>query len=65
MNSTLTSLSTESRMGKGKGAIYAKFCYIKPGQIIFEFSGISLYQIKFIHNFLRNKCPFKIKITNI
>jgi ribosomal protein L16/L10AE len=65
MNSTLTSLSTESRMGKGKGAVYAKFCYIKPGQIIFEFSGISLYQIKFIHNFLKNKCPFKIKITNI
>lgn len=65
MNSTLTSLSTESRMGKGKGAVYTKFCYIKPGQVIFEFSGISLYQIKLVHNFLRNKCPFKVKIINI
>nr|AVK39580.1 ribosomal protein L16 [Sheathia arcuata] len=65
MNSTLTSLSKESRMGKGKGAVYTKFCYIKPGQIIFEFSGISLYQIKLIHNFLRNKCPFRVKIINI
>ena len=52
-------------MGKGKGAVYTKFCYIKPGQVIFEFSGISLYQIKLVHNFLRNKCPFKVKIINI
>jgi large subunit ribosomal protein L16 len=65
MNSTLTSLSPESRMGKGKGEIYTKFCYIKPGQTLFEFSGISFYQSKLVHNFLRNKLPFKIAITNV
>jgi ribosomal protein L16/L10AE len=65
MNSTLTSLSPESRMGKGKGAIYTKFCYVKPGQTLFEFSGISLYQLKLVHNFLRNKLPFKITITSV
>ena len=61
----ITAKPAEVRMGKGKGAVYTKFCYIKPGQVIFEFSGISLYQIKLLHNFLRNKCPFKVKIINI
>nr|YP_010316761.1 ribosomal protein S3 [Batrachospermum sp.]UNB13414.1 ribosomal protein S3 [Batrachospermum sp.] len=63
MNSTLTALSPESRMGKGKGSIYTKSCYIKPGQILFEFSGISLNQIKLLHDFLKRKLPMKITLV--
>lgn len=63
MNSTLTALSPESRMGKGKGAIYTKSCYVKPGQILFEFSGISSNQIKLLHNFLKRKLPIKTTIV--
>jgi ribosomal protein L16/L10AE len=59
MNSTLTALSPESRMGKGKGSVYTKSCYVKPGQILFEFSGVSLIQIKLLHNFLKRKLPIK------
>jgi ribosomal protein L16/L10AE len=64
MNSTLTALSPESRMGKGKGTIYTKCCNIKSGQILFEFSGVSSSQIKLIFYFLKDKLPFKIKVIN-
>nr|YP_009515602.1 ribosomal protein L16 [Sirodotia delicatula]AVK39603.1 ribosomal protein L16 [Sirodotia delicatula] len=64
MNSTLTSLSPESRMGKGKGSIYAKSCYVKPGQILFEFSGISESQMIGLFTFLKGKIPLKTKIIS-
>lgn len=64
MNSTLTALSPESRMGKGKGSIYTKSCYVKPGQILFEFSGVSSNQIKLLHNFLKRKLPIKTNVVS-
>nr|WCH57656.1 ribosomal protein L16 [Hypnea sp.] len=41
LNLNLTKLSSESRMGKGKGAIYTKAFFCKPGDIIFEFEAYS------------------------
>lgn len=44
-NSTMTKLSLESRMGKGKGGIYLKYVYVKAGSVLFEFSNLTPYQI--------------------
>nr|AVK39554.1 ribosomal protein L16 [Paralemanea sp.] len=63
MNSTLTALSPESRMGKGKGSIYTRSCYVKPGQLLFEFSGIGVNQLKSFNSFLEKKLPMKTKIV--
>uniref|UniRef100_A0A4D6BP39 Ribosomal protein L16 n=1 Tax=Balbiania investiens TaxID=111861 RepID=A0A4D6BP39_9FLOR len=63
MNSTLTALSPESRMGKGKGSVYTKFSHIKIGQIVFEFSNISLNQAMLVYKHLKNKFTFSIKLV--
>nr|BBH10668.1 ribosomal protein L16 [Palmaria palmata] len=62
VNSTVTRLSLESRMGKGKGAILHKILYVKKGQIIFEFSSIPLTQISIVLSFLNSKLPLSIKL---
>jgi ribosomal protein L16 len=62
MNSTLTALSPESRMGKGKGSVYTKFSHIKIGQIIFEFSNISSNQAILVYKHLKNKFTFRVKL---
>lgn len=36
-NMYLTKLTTESRMGKGKGNIYERAIFFKPGDILYEF----------------------------
>nr|YP_010395078.1 ribosomal protein L16 [Polyopes affinis]UQJ72519.1 ribosomal protein L16 [Polyopes affinis] len=59
-NLTLTKLSSESRMGKGKGAIYSKAFFLRPGSILFEFEGVSKYQLAKIASILRKKVSFKI-----
>lgn len=59
-NLTLTKLSSESRMGKGKGAIYSKAFFLRPGSILFEFEGISKQQLAEILALLRKKISFKI-----
>ena len=35
-NKSLTKLTSESRMGKGKGMIYTKAMFVKPGNILLE-----------------------------
>jgi len=37
----MTSKPTEVRMGKGKGAVKARFCRIKKGKILFEVDGVA------------------------
>nr|AHX02472.1 ribosomal protein L16 [Riquetophycus sp. HSY-2014a] len=61
-NLTLTKLSSESRMGKGKGAVYTKAFFLKPGTIIFEFNGLSKQHELEIFQFMKNKLPFKISL---
>nr|AYR06678.1 ribosomal protein L16 [Rhodogorgon sp.] len=62
LNKTLTRLSTESRMGKGKGSIYTQLLFVKPGFILFEFSNISKQQAFEIFMFVRKRISIKIAI---
>ena len=65
LNLNLTKLSQESRMGKGKGAIYSKAVFLKPGVILFEFDKVSYQQLLEVFNFVKKKIPAKIiLITN-
>ena len=63
LNKTLTKLSLESRMGKGKGSIYTKVLFLKKGSIVYEFKNIKSQQIKEVFNFLKNYFPAKIKLV--
>ena len=64
-NNTLTKLSLESRMGKGKGSIHASSKFIREGEILIEFSGIPKHKQKDIVFFLQKKLSFKIKLNNL
>lgn len=55
LNYNLTKLSSESRMGKGKGAIYTQAAVIKPGSILFEFESCLEQQAEYIL-YKINKC---------
>ena len=65
VNSNSTALSPESRMGKGKGAIVNKFAFIKSGQLLFEFSGISETQAVFLWSQFNSKVPFPTKLLKL
>ena len=58
-NASLTKLSSESRMGKGKGSIYTKAVFFKPGTILFEFAGVTDQEIFKVFKFIKKKLPFK------
>lgn len=60
LNFCLTKLSSESRMGKGKGAIYTEAVFIKPGMILFEFKGLTNQQILEIFRFLKKRISLKL-----
>nr|YP_008963770.1 ribosomal protein L16 [Grateloupia angusta]AGO19283.1 ribosomal protein L16 [Grateloupia angusta] len=55
LNLNLTKLGQESRMGKGKGAVYSRAVFLKPGSILFEFDKISYQQLIEVFNFIRKK----------
>lgn len=59
LNLTLTKLSIESRMGKGKGAIYTRGVFVKSGTILFEFDNITLQQVLNLYNYVNNKISNK------
>lgn len=61
-NKTLTKLSLESRMGKGKGSIYTEALFLKKGSVIFEFHNIKLQQIKEIYKLLQKQISVKLKL---
>nr|YP_009317579.1 ribosomal protein L16 [Pterocladiella media]AOX49031.1 ribosomal protein L16 [Pterocladiella media] len=62
-NSTLTKLSLESRMGKGKGAIYAKSKFLKPGSLLFEFTKLPKQHENEIFIFIQKKLNVKLKLV--
>lgn len=64
LNTNLTKLSPESRMGKGKGQVYSKACFIKPGKILFEFDKISNANMSKLYMRLSNKFPGKTILVN-
>ena len=61
-NKTLTKLSLESRMGKGKGAIYTEALFIKKGSIIYEFNNLKFSQIKEIFNTIKKQVSVESKL---
>nr|YP_009500462.1 ribosomal protein L16 [Gracilariopsis heteroclada]AXE43624.1 ribosomal protein L16 [Gracilariopsis heteroclada] len=63
LNLTLTKFNLESRMGKGKGAIYTKASYIRPGMILFEFSGLSNQQMRDLFSHISKKISLKIVLV--
>nr|YP_009131061.1 ribosomal protein L16 [Asparagopsis taxiformis]AHX02397.1 ribosomal protein L16 [Asparagopsis taxiformis] len=60
LNLNLTKLSSESRMGKGKGSVYTQAAYIKPGMILFEFQGLTRQQMCEVFKFIKKKVSFNI-----
>nr|YP_011017631.1 ribosomal protein L16 [Campylaephora kondoi]WQF69454.1 ribosomal protein L16 [Campylaephora kondoi] len=61
-NLTLTKLSLESRMGKGKGLIDTTAVFIKPGTLICEFDNVSLAHARKILAFITKVFPGKLKL---
>lgn len=59
LNTNLTKLSPESRMGKGKGAIFTQALFLRPGVILFEFDNLSY--LSYLFYLLKKIC---IKIYN-
>ncbi len=61
-NKTLTKLSLESRMGKGKGAIYTQVLFMKKGSIIYEFNNIKNTQLQEIFNKIKKQIGSELKL---
>lgn len=52
-NTTVTKLSLESRMGKGKGAVCTESVFIKPGCIIYEMQNVKLNHVLELFTFFK------------
>ena len=63
LNKTLTKLSLESRMGKGKGSIYTRVLFLKKGSVIYEFVNINNHQIKEVYMYLKKYVPARLKLV--
>ena len=62
LNKTLTKLSLESRMGKGKGPIYTEVLFLKKGSIIYEFENVKYSQVIEIFSFLEKQMSTKLQL---
>lgn len=60
LNKTLTKLSLEARMGKGKGSVYTRVLFLKKGSVIYEFKNIKNQQIQEVFNLLKKYFSTKI-----
>nr|WCH57896.1 ribosomal protein L16 [Hypnea nidulans] len=63
LNFNLTQLSSEARMGKGKGSIYTQGGFVKPGDLIFEFESCTHQQAKFFFSKVRKCCNLKLMLV--
>ena len=59
-NQSLTKLNLESRMGKGKGAIYTEVLFLKGGSIIYEFQNIAKQEIKELLHLINKQLSVKL-----
>nr|WCH57704.1 ribosomal protein L16 [Hypnea musciformis] len=62
LNFNLTKLSSEARMGKGKGSIYTQASFVKPGAIIFEFELFSYAQAQYVFLKVSKCCNLKLAL---
>nr|AHB34961.1 50S ribosomal protein L16 [Neoporphyra perforata]AHB35410.1 50S ribosomal protein L16 [Neoporphyra perforata]AHB35437.1 50S ribosomal protein L16 [Neoporphyra perforata]AIB08098.1 ribosomal protein L16 [Neoporphyra perforata]AIB08187.1 ribosomal protein L16 [Neoporphyra perforata] len=58
-NKAVTKFSPETRMGKGKGAIISQCCYVRPGQLLFEFSSLPKLKVAELISCIKNLLSFK------
>lgn len=63
LNKTLTKLSLEARMGKGKGSVYTKVLFLEKGSIIYEFKNIKSQQIRDVFNKFKKYFPGEITLV--
>lgn len=63
LNISLTKLNSESRMGKGKGSVYTKAVFLKPGSMLFELDGVSMKQTILLLNKLRKLTNLRLAIV--
>nr|WCH57872.1 ribosomal protein L16 [Catenella fusiformis] len=63
LNTTLTKLNSESRMGKGKGSMHTKAAFLRPGSILFEFEGITMQQITVLIKNLNKVTNLKLALV--
>lgn len=61
----MTARPAETRMGKGKGAISHWETRLRPGQIWFEFAGLSDAKVSQILIGLQKKSPFRIRLIGM
>ena len=61
-NLSLTKLSLEARMGKGKGSEFSTAVFLKPGTILFEFSNLTTKQGLELATSLNKKFPGNLKL---
>lgn len=59
----VTARPVETRMGKGKGAISYWEAKVSPGQLIFEFSGITKTSVIGILKNLQQKSPLRLRLV--
>ena len=62
-NRTLTKLSLESRMGKGKRPIYTEVLFLRKGSIILEFNNLKGQQLKEIYYLVEKQLSVKLKLV--
>lgn len=58
-----TKKPAESRMGKGKGDVVGWVAVVKPGRILFEFSGVDEEEAKEIQRKVSAKLPIPTKLA--
>lgn len=63
LNMSLTKLSSESRMGKGKGSVYTKAAFLKPGTILLEFDGTTSQQSLLVFRKLNKSVNLKLALV--
>ena len=58
----ITKTPAETRMGKGKGEPAEWVAVIRPGRIIFEFSGVDKEKAKRLHQLVSYKLPVQTRL---
>jgi len=58
----ITKHPAEARMGKGKGPVDHWVAVVRPGNVLFEISGITEDQAKRVHYLVGNKLPVRTRL---
>jgi large subunit ribosomal protein L16 len=59
---SITKHPAEARMGKGKGPVDHWVAVVRPGNVLFEISGLTEEQAKRVHYLVGNKLPVRTRL---